>query len=84
MPVIASTARGNRELLAGDAGILFPIGDVGALAEAMDRMLDNPEASAAMGREGRARMVATFDLRPVLRQHEALYRGLLAERVTRT
>jgi glycosyltransferase involved in cell wall biosynthesis len=63
--------------------VLCPIGDVVALAKAMDDILDRPDEARAMGQRGRRRMVETFDLAPVIRQHEMLYRDLLAERIAR-
>ncbi len=79
VPVIASTARGNRQLVADDAGLLIETGDVRGLAEAMDWMLDNPDARRRMGIRGRARMVDGYDLRVLIRLHEALYTSMLAE-----
>jgi glycosyltransferase involved in cell wall biosynthesis len=80
VPVIASTARGNAEMVGDDAGIIYEIGDVPALSAAMDRLLDEPEAARAMGTHGRARMVERYDLQPLIRMHEALYADLLADR----
>lgn len=83
VPVIASTARGNRELIGTDSGILVPTGDVRGLAEAMDRLIDHPDEGRAMGRRGRARMVEQYDLKVLIGMHEALYRGMLTERSER-
>jgi glycosyltransferase involved in cell wall biosynthesis len=80
VPVIASTARGNRELVGQDSGLLFDIGDVGALADRMDSMIDRPDERQAMGRRGRERMVGHYDLSVLLRLHETMYREMLAER----
>ena len=80
VPVIASTARGNRELLGADCGLLFDTGDVRGLAAAMDWMIDHPRERQQMGARGRARMVERFDLSILLRMHEAVYGALLAER----
>jgi glycosyltransferase involved in cell wall biosynthesis len=80
VPVIASTARGNREMVGDDAGIIYEIGDVAALSAAMDRLLDEPETARTMGLRGRARMVEHFDLQPLIRMHESLYAGLLSDR----
>ena len=79
VPVIASTARGNRELV-GDSGRIFPTGDVPALAGWMDWFVDHPRDGRAMGRTGRRRMVEEYDLQELIRRHERLYLGLLAER----
>ena len=80
VPVIASTARGNRELIGADSGILVPIGDVRGLAAAMDRMIDHPDERQAMGVRGRERMVETYDLPVLLRMHEDMYQAMLIER----
>jgi glycosyltransferase involved in cell wall biosynthesis len=84
VPAIASTARGNGELLGDDAGILFTVGDVRGLADAMDWMIDQPEERRAMGLRGRNRMVERYDLQPIIEMHEELYRGVLLERSRRT
>jgi len=78
--VIATDARGSPDLVAPDAGIIVPVGDVPALARAMDRMLDDPEEARAMAGRGRKRMVERYDLSILIAHHEALYRELLAER----
>ena len=62
VPVIVSTARGNRELVGDDRGMVFQTGDIGGLAEAMTWMLEHPEERRRMGERGRARMVATSAL----------------------
>jgi glycosyltransferase involved in cell wall biosynthesis len=83
VPVIASTARGNRELLGTDSGILYPTGDVAALADAMDWLIDHADEARAMGLRGRDRMVEQYDLQVLIRMHEELYRAMLAERSPR-
>ena len=80
VPVIASTARGNRELVGNDAGIVVETGDVGGFAEAMDWMIDHPDERPGMGACGRSRMVERYDTAVLFRLHEALYREMLAER----
>ena len=79
VPVIASTARGNRELV-GDNGRIFPTGDIAALARWMAWFADHPEDGRAMGRAGRLRMIDEYDLGMLIRRHEQLYRELLQER----
>jgi glycosyltransferase involved in cell wall biosynthesis len=83
VPVIASTARGNRELVGADSGLLFGTGDVQGLADAMDWLIDHPDQGRAMGLRGRERMVGQYDLPILIRMHEALYREMLAERSSR-
>ena len=80
VPVIASTARGNRELIGIDSGIVVATGDVPGLAAAMDRLVDNPDERRAMGVRGRERMVEGYDLPILLRMHEDMYHAMIAER----
>ena len=78
-PVIASTARGNEELLSGDAGVLVPIGDVGRLAAAMEVLAGDAGAGREMGVRGRARVVSKYRLDMVIRMHERVYAEVLGE-----
>jgi glycosyltransferase involved in cell wall biosynthesis len=80
VPVIASTARGSRELVDDQTGIIFEIGDVAALAAAMDRMVDDPDAAREMGRRGRTRIVDQYELSRLIPLHEEMYGAMLAER----
>jgi glycosyltransferase involved in cell wall biosynthesis len=80
VPVIASTARGNQELVGSDAGLIVRTGDIVGIAAAMDWMVDHPQERVAMGQRGRTRMVEDYDLQIVIRRHEAMYRQMLDER----
>jgi glycosyltransferase involved in cell wall biosynthesis len=80
VPVIASTARGNRELVGDDRGLIFQTGQVGELVGALDWMIDHPDEARQMGSRGRARMVERYDVRVLLRMHEDLYREMLGSR----
>jgi hypothetical protein len=52
IPVVASDFPSWRELV-GDAGLLVDPYDVGAIATAIDTLLEDPEAAQAMGARGR-------------------------------
>jgi glycosyltransferase involved in cell wall biosynthesis len=80
VPVIASSARGNRELLGEDRGLVYETGDIAGLTEAMSWIVDHPAEARRMGERGRARMTERYDLSVLLRLHEDLYRSMLAER----
>jgi glycosyltransferase involved in cell wall biosynthesis len=83
VPVVASSARGNRELVA-DSGRIFDTGDVATLAAALDWFVEHRSEARSLGRAGRRRMVERYDLAPLIRRHEALYAEVLAERSHRT
>ncbi|MFI5260011.1 MAG: glycosyltransferase family 4 protein, partial [Candidatus Limnocylindrales bacterium] len=80
VPVIASNARGNRELVGSNSGILVNVADVQGLSAAMDQLIDQPEQRRSMGLRGRERMVEGYDVEVLLRMSEDLYQGLLIER----
>jgi glycosyltransferase involved in cell wall biosynthesis len=79
VPVAVSNARGNEELV-GESGFLLRIGDVDALAGALDWLVDHQEERRLMGQHGRERMVERYDLQIVIGLHDRLYDELLAER----
>jgi len=58
--VVASDIPPHRELL-GDAGILVPVGDAHALADAVRRVTADPEAAGAIGRRAQARLASTVE-----------------------
>ena len=72
VPVIGSRIRGTADLLEGGCGLLVPVGDTTALAEALTEVLDHPDESEAMAGRARAR-ISAYDLRRIIRLHEALY-----------
>lgn len=56
--VVASDIPPHRELL-GDTGLLVPVDDAGALADALVRVATDPEAAHALGARARARIEAS-------------------------
>ena len=77
-PVIASDIRGSRELVQPSTGILTPLADVGALARAMRRLIDDPEQARRMGRAGR-HALAPYALPRILQAHDRLYADVLGD-----
>ncbi len=80
IPVIASTARGNAELVGEVGGFVLQIGDIGTLASRMDWLIEHPVDRIEMGRRGRQRMIARYELRHLLNLHDGLYEEILAAR----
>lgn len=74
--VVGTDIRGIRDLLVDGGGLLVPVGDVERLAAAMATLVDRPDVAAAMGRQGREQVIA-FDVRGVVKLHEALYYEVL-------
>lgn len=57
---LVSTDGGALPEVVGDAGVVVPVGDSLALAEAIATLLDRPEERARLGKAGRERMLAHF------------------------
>lgn len=73
-PVISTYIAGIPELVDARCGWLVPAGDVGALTQALVACLDaSPDTLAAMGSEGRARVIAAHDLHKSAAQLRALF-----------
>jgi glycosyltransferase involved in cell wall biosynthesis len=62
LPVVVTNATGaNDSVRHGETGLLVPVGDAAALAEAMGSLLDDPAKRAEMGRKGQAWVRSKFD-----------------------
>jgi glycosyltransferase involved in cell wall biosynthesis len=72
VPVVA-TPVGSVEAMVGAAGVVVPVGDADALAEAMVDALADPERLAEMGREARRRAVEQFSSEAFERRVVDLY-----------
>lgn len=78
-PVAATRVGGVPEVVEhGKSGLIVPAGAHGPLAEAMERILLSPDRGAAMGEQGRARVVMRFGFEAQARALAAVYAGLLA------
>ena len=58
-PTIGSSS-GEIPTVIGDGGLVFPEGDVGALAQQLKCLFDSPQLRAELGRKGRARVLSNF------------------------
>jgi len=69
-PVITTDATGARDsVVDGETGLIVPTGDAVALAEALDRVLDDPAWARTLGERGRRRAAERF-------APELIWRGL--------
>lgn len=80
-PVVASDLPPMNELFqdGGEgAGCLVPAGDARALAEAVVTLLQEHSLRREAGRRGQALMYERYDVQPVARQYENLYREMIS------
>jgi glycosyltransferase involved in cell wall biosynthesis len=76
--LIASDVPGCREVVVhGQTGLLFPVDDAPALAQAMEQLAKDPQLRARYAAAARHRTVEKFDARIIGRHTVALYRQLL-------
>jgi glycosyltransferase involved in cell wall biosynthesis/aminoglycoside phosphotransferase (APT) family kinase protein len=74
VPVVATRLSGIPELVEdGETGLLVEPGDARALAAAIRRILDDPDAAAAMALRARARVRERFDVRAIVTQLAAAF-----------
>jgi glycosyltransferase involved in cell wall biosynthesis len=81
IPVVATRAGGNSELVDdGRTGFLVPVKDAAQIANAVGRLLDEPQMARTFGERARQRVVDEFALDRMLSKTEALYLRLLENR----
>ncbi len=78
-PIVASKVEGLPEAV-GDAGELIPSKDAGALAGAINALLDEPARREDLGARARERVQAEFSLSSISKTLDALYKKLGAAR----
>ena len=62
----------------GDAGLIFPEGQVDVLRAHLTRLLGNPDVRTDLARKGRERVLARFTQAQVAAQTYQVYRTMLA------
>jgi glycosyltransferase involved in cell wall biosynthesis len=76
-PVVATAAGGNPELVVdGESGLLVPVKDPAAAADAICRVAADPAFAARLAAGGRRRVEEGFSSKVRLDRIEALYREL--------
>jgi O-antigen/teichoic acid export membrane protein/glycosyltransferase involved in cell wall biosynthesis len=84
LPVVATDVPGTREAVGHrETGLLVPLGDGEALADALAFLAARPNARHWMGRRGRALAVKRFDERSVIEALRRAYTVALGERLPR-
>lgn len=83
-PVVATNIRGSREEVVNEStGFLVPLGNVGALAEAILKLLRDPERARKMGEAGGQWAISQFDERFVLERELGVYKRLIVDKIQR-
>jgi glycosyltransferase involved in cell wall biosynthesis len=77
VPVVGSDIRGIAESVGADGGLLVPVGDVRALAGALDAVAERPIIDEPTRARIRHRL-EPCSIEALLRRHEAIYGHLLA------
>jgi glycosyltransferase involved in cell wall biosynthesis len=79
VPAIVTPVGGNTELIVdGECGLVVPVGDEAALAEAMERLCD-ADLRQTMGAAARERIAREFRIDTTIDRTLALYQEILAE-----
>jgi glycosyltransferase involved in cell wall biosynthesis len=79
LPLVTTDMPGCREVVTdGRDGLLIPPRDAAALATAIARLLDSPALAKRLGAAARAKALAVFDERIVIRRTLDVYHALLA------
>jgi glycosyltransferase involved in cell wall biosynthesis len=80
-PVIATNGGGIPEIIEhGRSGMLVPLADDQAMADAISRLLSNPAQAAEMGRLGRQRVSEFFTIQRTAAQMEQVFAELQSEK----
>jgi glycosyltransferase involved in cell wall biosynthesis len=70
---IVTTSAGSAGEVAGDAGLVVPPADAGALAQALDRILNDRSLADSLRAAGRRRVEELFNVRRTVIETEAIY-----------
>lgn len=62
----------------GEAGVIFPEGDVTALRQQLQQLIDQPTRRHALGAAGRTRVLHTYTMAAIAEETVALYQELAA------
>ncbi|MFQ5923242.1 MAG: glycosyltransferase [Anaerolineales bacterium] len=74
LPIVATNVNGINELVVdGETGLLVPPGDTAAMASAIAKLLRDQEIRLEMGRRGRLRIEAEYDIRSTTNRLETFY-----------
>jgi sugar transferase (PEP-CTERM/EpsH1 system associated) len=73
LPVLATDTGGNPEVVAGETGFLFPVGDEACLARLLMALEGEPERRLRMGQAALRRVREEFSIDAMVRKYESVY-----------
>jgi glycosyltransferase involved in cell wall biosynthesis len=76
VPVVGADS-GEIPHVIGDAGLIFPEGDVHALQGRLEQLMKNPELRADLARRGRERVLAHYTQAQIAAQTYRVYQEVL-------
>ena len=80
VPVVGSRVNGIEDLIHdGETGLTVPVGRPRAVADALERIIEDPELAAALARAGRAFLEREYSIDAMLDTKAQLYSDLLAD-----
>lgn len=83
LPVVASRVGGNPEAIVDkETGFLVPAGDVSAMADKVQVLLQDDELRRRFGENARHRVEEKFDIRSICRQYRSVYEELLNKKTS--
>ncbi len=81
VPGVSTDVGGVKDVIdSPDAGVRAPFGDVAALAQGVNALLDDPGRRRAMGARARASVLARFDIERLVHDIAAVYRDMREQR----
>ncbi|MGP8321449.1 MAG: glycosyltransferase [Methanosarcinaceae archaeon] len=84
-PAIVTDVGGCPEVVSdGETGFVVPVGDVEALMDKIEYLLDNEDLRERMGKLGRVDMVGRYDREKVIGKLKEVYESLYYQQYTRT
>jgi len=79
-PVVTTDVPGCRDAIDPNVtGVLVPVRNAAALADALKALINNPARCQAMGRAGRALAEGAFDVQQVVAAHLRIYQELISK-----
>ena len=78
VPVVASDIPGYRAVMTDDTGVLFPVGDADALAEAVGNLLEDEPRRRELGEHARRIAVERYSWDRIAERLEQIYREVAA------